>query len=148
MPFEEGPGHLVVLVCHQYPHPPLFLPIPPAIPPARRHTGDAPGYLTHRAAAAAFILLPYHAEEKGPGGAHDGDVGEGPVAVVGDEGFDDEEEEGVALCGAHCVVGDAGGVCAADPGGVGEEGVEAAVATLDEEGGLARDFRKEGGLQG
>ena len=33
--------------------------------------------------------------------------------------------------GTHGVVGDAGGVRAADPGGVGEEGVEAAVAALD-----------------
>ena len=33
--------------------------------------------------------------------------------------------------GAHGVVGDAGGVGAADPGGVGEEGVEAPVAALD-----------------
>ncbi len=32
--------------------------------------------------------------------------------------------------GAHGIVGDAGGVGAADPGGVGEEGVEAAVAAL------------------
>ena len=32
--------------------------------------------------------------------------------------------------GAHGVVGDAGGVGAADPGGVGEEGIEAAVAAL------------------
>ena len=33
--------------------------------------------------------------------------------------------------GAHGVVGDASGVGAADPGGVGEEGVEAAVAALE-----------------
>ena len=32
--------------------------------------------------------------------------------------------------GAHGVVGDAGGVGAADPGGVREEGIEAAVAAL------------------
>ena len=32
--------------------------------------------------------------------------------------------------GAHGIVGDAGGVGAADPGWVGEKGVEAAVTTL------------------
>jgi hypothetical protein len=32
--------------------------------------------------------------------------------------------------GAHCIVGDTRGECAADPGRVGEERVETAIATL------------------
>lgn len=47
--------------------------------------------------------------------------------------------------GAHCVVGDAGGGGTAHPGGVGEEGVEAPVASLGEKG-VSMGF--EGGLVG
>ena len=53
-----------------------------------------------------------------------------PILVVGAEGFDDGEEEGVLGDRAHCVVGDASGGCSANPGGVGEERVEATVAAL------------------
>lgn len=75
-------------------------------------------------------MAPDDGEEEGAGAAHDGDVGEEPGAVVAGEGVDDFEEEGMVWDGAHYVVGDAGGEGAADPGAVGEEGVEAALAAL------------------
>jgi hypothetical protein len=76
------------------------------------------------------VVPPDDAEEERARGGHDGDVGEGPSAVVVGERVDGLEEEGVAGDGAHGVVGDARGGCAADPRGVGEERVEAAVASL------------------
>jgi hypothetical protein len=62
--------------------------------------------------------------------SHDSDVGQGPAAVVVGQRVDSLEEEWVARNCAHGVVGDARGESAANPGGVGEEGVEAAVASL------------------
>lgn len=76
------------------------------------------------------IMAPDKRQEKWTGRCHDGDVGEGPATVVVGQRVNGLEEEGVAGNGAHGIVGDSGGDCAADPGWVGEERVEAAVASL------------------
>lgn len=76
------------------------------------------------------VVAPYDAEVERACRGHDCDVWEGPSAVVVGERVDGLEEEGVAGYCAHGVVGDAGGGCAADPRWVGEERVEAAVASL------------------
>ena len=74
--------------------------------------------------------MPDDTEEERAGTVHDGYVGKFPVAVVGNQRFDYEGEEGVVGNRAHGIVGDAGGVGTADPGWVGEKRVEAAVAAL------------------
>ena len=76
------------------------------------------------------VVSPDYAEEERAGTAHYGDVGEKPGTVVAREGVDDFEEEWVVRDGAHYIVGDAGGDCAADPSAVGEEGIEATLAAL------------------
>ena len=81
--------------------------------------------------AGIYILFPHDGEEQGAGRRHDGDVGQEPGTVVGLEGGGDVEEEGMVRDAAHGVVGDAGGDGAPRPGGVGEEGVEAALASLE-----------------
>ena len=74
--------------------------------------------------------MPDDAEEERAGTVHDCYIWEFPVAVVRDQRFDDEGEEGVVGDGAHSVVGDAGGIGTADPGWVGEKRVETAIAAL------------------
>jgi len=69
------------------------------------------------------VFLPDDGEEERAGAVHDGDVGQLPVLVVGREGFDDAQEEGVVRDGAHGVVGDAGRDGAVHPGWVGQEWV-------------------------
>jgi len=76
------------------------------------------------------VVAPDKRQEEGTGGCHDGDVGERPATVVVGQRVNGLEEEGVAGDGAHGIVGDSGGDCAADPGWVGEKRVEAAVASL------------------
>ena len=76
------------------------------------------------------VFLPQHGQEQRARAVHDGDVGQAPVAVVALQVGQHELEEGVVRRGAHGVVGDSGGVGAVQPAGVGEEGVEAAVAAL------------------
>ena len=65
------------------------------------------------------VFFPDDGEEERAGAVHDCDVGEEPIFVVGLEGVDDAQEEGVLGGGAHGVVGYAGRVGAADPGGIG-----------------------------
>ena len=83
-----------------------------------------------RGCAAAFIILPDDAEEERAGTVHDCYIRKLPIAIIGDQRFDYEGEEGMVRDGAHGVVGDACRVCAADPSWVGEKRVEAAIAPL------------------
>lgn len=78
------------------------------------------------------VFFPHDGEEKRTGGVHDGYIWDFPVAVVGLERLDYAAEEGMLGDGAHGVVGDAGGDRAADPGRVGEEGREGALAAVVE----------------
>ena len=125
MPPEESPRLLIILIPHQHSHPPRRASVPPAriCSPKDRGAGN-------RRRATALILLPDDTEEQRTGTVHDCYVGEFPIAVVWNQRFDDEGEEGVVGDGAHGIVGDTGGIGAANPGWVGEERVEAAVATL------------------
>lgn len=77
------------------------------------------------------VVSPDDAEKKRAGRGHDGDVGQWPAAVVVGQRVNSLEEEGVARDSAHGIVGDTGGERSADPGWVDEEGVEAAVASLE-----------------
>ena len=125
MPSEERPWLLVIFIPHEYPHSPRFGAVPATCSGTTqdRRAGD-------RRSTAAFIFLPDDAEKERAGTVHDCDVGELPVAIVGDQRLDHEGEEWVMRDGAHCIIGDAGGIGAADPGRVGEKRVEAAVTTL------------------
>jgi hypothetical protein len=76
------------------------------------------------------VVSPHEAEEERSGRGHHGDVRQGPPAVVVGQRVDRLQEEGVARDSAHCVVGNAGGDGAADPGRVSEKRVKAAVASL------------------
>ena len=126
VPPEERPRLFVVLVTHQHPHSPRFTTIPGACTssPKDRGGGD------RRRSAAAFVFLPDDAEEERAGTVHDCYVRKFPIPIVRYERFDYKGEERVVGDGAHGVVGDAGGIRAADPGWVGKKRVEAAVATL------------------
>ncbi len=108
---EEAPGVPVVLVRHEHPHAAAADAVADVF--ARRHE-----------------FLPHDGQEQGAGRGHDGDVRQLPVFVVGFQGFDDEEEEGMGGDGPHGVVGDPGGRGAADPRRVGEEGIQPSVAAL------------------
>lgn len=79
MPPEESPRLFVIFVPHQYPYSPRFTAIPAActLPPKDRGAGD------RRGSAAALVFLPDDAEEERAGTVHDRNVGEFPVAVVG-----------------------------------------------------------------
>lgn len=133
MPPEERPWLFVILVPHEHPYSPRFGAIPASCTCSAKDRGAGNGRR-----AAAFIFLPDDAEKERAGTVHDCYVGESPVAVVGNQRLDYEGEEGVVGNGAHGVVGDAGGISAADPGWVGEERVEAAVTALRGKGMLAR----------
>ena len=109
---EEGPGVAVVLVGHEDAD-------------AAEPVGPLVGVVDH-------VFLPDHREEEGARGAHDGDVGQDPLAVVALEALDHAEEERVLGHGAHDVVGDSRRDGAADPGAVGEEGVETSLAPVVE----------------
>ena len=85
-----------------------------------------------RAGVLAEPLLPDHGQEEWAGGGHDRDVGKDPFPICGGEGLDDPEEERMLGGGAHDVVADAGGDGTAEPGRVGEQGVEAALAAVVE----------------
>ena len=113
IPHEKAPSMLTVVLGHQHPEPTQRIDVLPR---------------TH-------VLLPHDGEEQGPRGRHDGDVGQEPGAVVGLQGGGDVQEEGVVGHAAHGVVGDAGGDGTPRPGGVGEEGVQAALAALRDGGG-------------
>ena len=76
------------------------------------------------------VVSPDDAEIEGPGGCHDGNVWEGPSAVIVRERIDSLQEERMAGNRAHSVVRDAGGECAAYPRGVGEERIKTAIASL------------------
>jgi hypothetical protein len=104
---EEAPGVVVVFVREQ-----------------NAQAVVALGALVH-------VVAPDDTEVERTGGCHDGDVGEGPAAVVVGQRVDGLQKERVAGNGAHDIVGDTGGDGAADPGGVGEERVETAVASLE-----------------
>ena len=103
---EEAPRMAVEHVRHQHPH-------------AFMLSGRLPD-----------VLLPDHAETQRPGGIHDGDVRQSPVAIVVLQLVDDPEEEGMLRHRAHGVVGDARWLGATHPGWVGEKRVESAVAPL------------------
>ena len=76
------------------------------------------------------VVAPDDAKVQRTGRGHDGDVREGPAAVVIRQAINGVEEELVARHRAHGVVGNARGGSLAHPGGVGQERVEAAVASL------------------
>mgnify|MGYP003624084313 CR=1 FL=1 len=76
------------------------------------------------------VVAPDDAEIERAGGSHYGDVWEGPSSVVVSQRVDGLQEEWVAGDRAHGIVRNTGGHGAAYPGGVGEERVEAAVASL------------------
>ena len=116
---EEAPRMPVVLVLHQNPHSAALL----------AHFG-------RQGVPFVLILFPDHGKEEGPRGKHDGYVGEDPGSVVPLQAIDDAEEEGVLGNGAHGVVAYAGRGGAAHPGGIGEERVEAAIATLRTNGSV------------
>jgi hypothetical protein len=77
-----------------------------------------------------IVVAPDNTEIEWPGGSHYGDVWEGPSTVIVGERVDRLQEEWMAGDRAHGVVRNTGGHGAAYPGGVGEERVEAAVASL------------------
>jgi len=80
--------------------------------------------------AAGDPVPPHHAEEERTRAAHDGDVGQDPVAVVVLELLNNTHEERVVRHGAHCVVGDTGRHCLAHPGRVREQRFKFAVAAI------------------
>ena len=84
---EEAPCVAVVLVLHQYAHSPARW----AIASVR---------------AGGHILFPDHGQEERTGTVHDCYVRESPITVVAAEGFNDHQEERVALDSAHGVVRD------------------------------------------
>ena len=129
MPPEESPRLFIILVPHQHSHPPRRA----SVPPARICSPKDRGAGNRRGRATALVLLPDDTEEERTGTVHDCYVGEFPIAVVWNQRFNDEGEEGVVGNGAHGIVGDTGGVGAANPGWVGEKRVETAVATLCKE---------------
>lgn len=108
---EETPWVLGVLVGHE--------------------NADAarPGLLVE-VAVLVDPVLPDHGEEQGPRRRHDGDVGQEPGAVGALQGLDDAEEEGVLRDRSHGVVADARGHCAAQPGGVRQQRVQASLAPV------------------
>ena len=79
---------------------------------------------------AVVVVSPDYTQEEGACRSHDSDVWHDPPAVVVWKRVDGLEEERVAGNRAHSVVGDACGCRAADPCWVGEERVEAAIASL------------------
>ena len=79
---------------------------------------------------AVAVVSPNYAQEEGARRGHDGNVWHDPPAVVILKRVDGLEEEWVAGDRAHGVVGDTCGCRAADPCWVGEERVEAAIASL------------------
>ncbi|QSZ30711.1 hypothetical protein DSL72_000269 [Monilinia vaccinii-corymbosi] len=103
---EEAPRVLAVFGGHEVAH--------------------AAGLVRH----GAHVFDPEHGQEERPRAVHDGDVGHAPVAIVGLQGVDDAEEEGVLGHGAHGVVADSRGDGPAEPGGIAEEGVESSVAAV------------------
>lgn len=80
--------------------------------------------------ARSHVLLPDDTEKERAGAGHDGYVGKSPVSVVFLERLNDKEEEGVTGHGAHSVVRDARRIGFSCPGGVGQEGIETALAAL------------------
>lgn len=108
---EEAPGFLVVFVLHE-------------------NADSAAGSGVANVGAGGHVFFPNNGEEEGPGAVHDGYVREAPVVVVGLEGLEDAQEEGVLGSGAHGVVGYSGGDGTVQPGGVGEQGIETSVTAL------------------
>lgn len=84
----------------------------------------------HSVALVGVVVVPEQGEEERAGRCHDGDVRHEPGFVVVFEGGDRFADEGVMRYYADYVVTDACWVGAPDPGGVGEERVEAALAAL------------------
>ncbi len=80
------------------------------------------------------VFLPDDGEEQGTCAIHDRYVRQVPIFIVGGEGLDDTQEEGVFRNAAHGIVGDAGRYGAMHPSGVGEERVEATSTTLNKMG--------------
>lgn len=94
MPPKESPRLFIIFVSHQYPHPPLFRAIPM---PVGRNTAQ------HRR-GGALVFLPDYTQEKRTGAVHDCYVGKLPIAIIGDQRFDYEGEEGVVRDTAHGVI--------------------------------------------
>ena len=80
--------------------------------------------------SSRVVMSPDDAEKERACRSHDRDIWERPAAVVVCQRVDGLEEEWVAGNRAHGVVGDTSGQSATDPGRVGKEGVEAAIASL------------------
>lgn len=108
---EKTPRMTIVLVLHQNPYPSTARPVANVL--ARGH-----------------VFFPDDAEKQRAGAVHDGDIWELPVFVVGLQGLNHQEEEGVGGDGAHGVIGDTRGRRATHPSGIGKEGVEPTLATL------------------
>lgn len=92
--------------------------------------GEENAYAVHTLWLQFVVVAPDDAKVQWPGRGHDGDVWQGPSAVVVGQAIDGIEEELVARYRAHGIVGDACGGGLAHPGGVGQERVEATVASL------------------
>jgi hypothetical protein len=103
---EEAPGMVVVLVWEEN------------------------AQTVHALRVRVAVVSPDQAEVQRSGRSHDGNVWEHPSAVVVGQRVDGLEEERVAGNRAHGVVGNASGDSAAHPCGIGEEGVEFAIAPL------------------
>lgn len=108
---KKAPRMAIVLVLQENPYPPTARPIANVL--ARGH-----------------VFLPDDAEKQGTGTVHDGDVGELPIFVVGLQGLNHQQEEGVGGDRSHGIVGDTRGGSAAHPGRIGQERVEPTVAAL------------------
>jgi hypothetical protein len=94
--------------------------------------GEEDAQTVHSLRVGVGVVTPDQTEVQRPGRRHDGDVREHPSTVVVGQRVDCLEEEGVARNGAHGIIGDASRHGAAHPGGVGQERIETAIASLVE----------------
>ena len=108
---EKTPGMTVVLFLHQYPH-------------------TSTSYAIADVGPRCHVFFPDHGEEERTGTIHNRNVWQSPIAIISSEGLDDKEEERVTRYSAHGIVGYTCGGSLADPGGIREKRVKAAIATL------------------
>lgn len=80
--------------------------------------------------ARRHVFFPENGQEERTGCVHDCDVWKTPVTIVVLELGNHVYEKGMIWGGPHGVVRDAGGISTVEPGRVGEEGVDAAIAAL------------------
>ena len=109
---EEAPSEAIVLILHE-------------------DSYTSTRYSIPNVGAGCHVLLPDHGEKEGPGAVHDGNIWESPIAIIFTEGFDDKEEERMPRDSAHSVIRDPGRSGFANPGRIGKQRVEAAIAALE-----------------